>query len=393
MTDSEQTRPAAQAATAGGTTAKEVSVSEVDVVTTEPPANPVRKIVLIALGILLALFIYHVLSDRYTPYTSQARVETFLTQVAPEVSGDVVDVGAKDNGRVNKGQLLFRIDPEPYQVAIRSAEANLSVALQAADVSVADVAAAQAQVRKQRVDLAASRQLGKIVTDLVGERALAETQGIRARADIGKTEADVTKSEADLRRAEASLGSPGMNNPKVRQALAALDQARLDLRNTTVVAPAPGIVTNLRLAKGQFVSPGQPLLSFLESGPRWISADMRENQLGNVRPGQDVLIALDILPGKLFHGRVHSVGFGVSQGDEAPTGQLSSNPPDQGWLRDPQRFPVRILLDPEDAKEAGIDIGRSGAQANVIIFTEEDSIMNPIGRLWLRVVALLSYLQ
>jgi multidrug resistance efflux pump len=184
-----------------------------------------------------------------------------------------------------------------------------------------------------------------------------------------------------------------MGNSKVRQALAALDQARLDLRNTTVVAPANGIVTNLRLATGQFVSPGQPLLSFLEAGPRWISADMRENQLGNVRPGQKVLLALDILPGKLFHGRVHSVGWGVSQGDEAPTGQLASNPPDQGWLRDPQRFPVRILLDPEDAKEAGIDIGRSGAQANVMIFTEEDSIMNPIGRLWLKVVALLSYLQ
>jgi len=205
--------------------------------------------------------------------------------------------------------------------------------------------------------------------------------------------ADVTKSEADLRRAEANLGAPGLNNPKVKQALAALDQARLDLRNTTVVAPADGTVTNLRLSKGQYVGPGQPLLSFLETGPRWISADMRENQLGNVRPGQDVLIALDILPGKLFHGRVHSVGWGVSQGDEAPTGQLSSMPADQGWLRDPQQFPVRILLLPEDAKEAGIDVGRSGAQANVMIFTKDASIMNPIGRLWIKVVALLSYLQ
>jgi hypothetical protein len=90
---------------------------------------------------------------------------------------------------------------------------------------------------------------------------------------------------------------------------------------------------------------------------------------------------------------VHSVGWGISQGDEAPTGQLAPNPPPQGWLRDPQRFPVRILLLPEDAKKAGIDVGRSGAQANVIIFTEDDSIMNPIGRLWLRVVSWLSYLQ
>jgi len=393
MTDSEPLRPAAQGAKADGGDVHEVSVSEIDVVQTEAPANPVRKIVLIALGTLLALFIYHVLSDRYTPYTSQARVETFMTQIAPEVAGDVLEVGAKDNSAIRKGQLLFRIDPEPYQVAIRSAEANLSVALQAADVSVADVSSARAQLHKHRVDFAASRKLGRIVTDLVDKRALAETQGIRAEADVGKTAADVTRAEADLRKAQANLGAPGLANPKVRQALAALEQARLDLRNTTVIAPANGTVTNLRLAKGQFVSPGQPLLSFLESGPRWISADMRENQLGNVRPGQKVLIALDILPGKLFHGRVQSVGWGVSQGDEAPTGQLSPNPPDQGWLRDPQRFPVRILLEPEDAKEAGIDIGRSGAQANVIIFTEEDSIMNPIGRFWLKIVALLSYLQ
>ena len=77
----------------------------------------------------------------------------------------------------------------------------------------------------------------------------------------------------------------------------------------------------------------------------------------------------------------------------APTGQLAPSPQDQGWLRDPQRFPVRILVLPDEAKDAGIDVGRSGAQANVIIFTSDGSIMNPIGRLWIRIVALLSYLQ
>ena len=367
--------------------------TEIDVGTAKPPANPMRKVILIALLLLLVLFAYHVLADRYTPYTSQARVEAFMTQIAPEVAGDVHEVAVKDNARVRKGQLLFRIDPEPYELAVRSAEANLSVALQAADVSVADVAAARAQIRKQQVDLAASRQLGKIVTDLVDERALAATQGIRARADIGKTEADVYKAQADLRRAQANLGAPGFSNPKVRQAVAALAQARLDLRNTEVRAPADGFVTNLRLASGQYVGPGQPLLSFLESGPRWISADMRENQLGNVEPGQDVTIALDIKPGKLFRGKVHSVGWGVSQGDEAPTGQLAAMPADQGWLRDPQRFPVRILVLPDEAREAGIDVGRSGAQANVIIFANDGSVMNPLGRFWIKIVALLSYLQ
>ena len=357
------------------------------------PASPMRKIILIALGLLLVLFVYHVLSDRYTPYTSQARVETFLTQIAPEVAGDVLEVDVSDNSAVRKGQRLFRIDPEPYQVAVRAAEANLSVALQGADVSVADIAAARAQIAKQRADLAASRELNNIVNGLVAKRALAETMGIRSRADTAKTVADLNRAQADLQKSIAALGEPGFRNPKVRQAVAALDQARLDLRNTEVRAPTDGFVTNLRLATGQYVGPGQPLLSFLESGPRWISADLRENQLGNVKPGQNVTVALDVLPGKLFRGKVSSVGYGVSQGDEAPSGQLSTMPKEQGWVRDPQRFPVRVLVLPDEAKKAGIDVGRSGAQANVIIYTSDNPIMNPIGRLWIKIVTLMSYLQ
>ena len=287
-----------------------VPAAETTVVEAQPAANPMRKIILIVLLLLLILFIYHVLSDRFTPYTSQARVESFLTQIAPEVAGDVLEVGVKDNGQVRKGQILFRIDPEPYQLAVQAAEANLPVALQGADVSVADVAAARAQIQKQRVDLSANRAINQIVTGLVDKNALARTQEIRSTSDVGKTQADLTGALADLRKAEANLGAPGLRNPKVRQALAALDQARLDLKNTRVVAPAAGIVTNLRLAAGQYVTPGQPLLSFLESGPRWISADLRENQLGNVKPGQDVTVALDVRPGKLFLGKVHSVGSG-----------------------------------------------------------------------------------
>lgn len=359
----------------------------------EAPRNPMRTIILVVLALLLTLFVYRVLSDRFTPYTSQARVEAYLTQIASEVPGDVLEVGVKDNSPVKKGQLLFRIDPEPYEVAVRSAEANVSVALQAADVSVADVASARTQIEKQRADLAASREINSIVVGLVDKKALAETQAIRSREDVQMTSADLARAQSDLRKAKANLGAPGMRNPKVRQALAALDQARLDLRNTKVVAPAHGIVTNLRLARGQYVGAGQPLLSFLESGPRWVSADMRENQLGNVKPGQEVLMAFDIMPGNLYRGKVHSVGWGVSQGDEAPNGQLPTVQAAQGWIREPQSFPVRILLLPNDKDNPGFDLGRSGAQTNVMIFTDKATILDPIGRLWMRVVALISYLQ
>jgi len=372
--------------------AEQIAPAEAQPPAAEARSNPVRKIALIILVLLVVLFIYSVLSDRFTPYTSHARVDTFLVQIAPEVAGDVIAVGAKENTHVRKGQMLFRIDPEPYRIAVQSAEGNLAAALQDAQVSEADVVASKALLNKQRVDLDASHKLGKIVTDLVAEHALPKTNGIRAEADIAETQADVAKAEADVRRAEANLGSPGTSNAKVRQAIAALDQARLDLQRTTVVATGDGVVTNLRLAPGQYVTTGQPLLSFLADGPRWISANLRENQLGNVAPGEEVLVALDVDPGKLFKGRVHSIGWGIKQGDEAPTGQLADVPPDQGWLREPQRFPVRVQLLVDSDRTAPGD-GRSGAQANVIVFTSRHSLLNPIGRVWIWAITMLSYLQ
>jgi multidrug resistance efflux pump len=371
----------------------EVATSEPGPALAATPANPVRKVILIALGLLLLLYVYHVVSDRITPYTSQATVDTLLVQIAPEVTGQVTEVGVTDNGPVKKGQVLFRVDPEPFEIALRKAEADLAVAVQGAGVSAVEIGVAQAALQKQRVDLAASRQLGKIVIDLVNQRALAETLAIRARADISKTQADVRRAEAELDRARQNLGAAGYDNSKVKQAIAALQQARLNLTNSTVIAPADGVVTNLRLSAGQYVNQGQPLLSFIQYGPRWISAAMRENQLGNLERGQEVLVALDDNPGKLFPGRVDSIGWGVTEGDEAPTGQLPDVQAAKGWLREPRRFPVRIMLTPTDENKRPLASGRSGAQANVMVFTEDSSILNPIGRLWMRMITTLSYLQ
>jgi multidrug resistance efflux pump len=370
-----------------------------DATTPSPPssdaaagAQRVRKIVRTTLAVLLALFVYHLFADRITPYTSQATIDTFLVQIAPEITGPVVAVGVRDNNQVKKGQVLFRIDPASFQIALRSAEANLAVALQGADASVADVRVADAQLRRTRVDLAASQQLGKIVLDLSAKRALSETSAIRARADIAKTQAEITRAEAEADRARIRLGEAGNDNAQVRQALAAVEQARLDLRRTTVVAPADGAVTNLRLAPGQFVSRGQPVLSFMAAGPRWVTAAMRENQLGNIAPGNRAFVTFDDRPGEVFPAHVESVGWGVTQGGEVPTGQLPTVDAPTGWLREPQRFPVRIVLDPrEDSKQ--LPPGRSGAQASVVVLTRERSVMNPLSRLWIWVISKFSYLQ
>lgn len=356
-------------------------------------AQRVRRIVRVTLIALLALFIYHLFADRITPYTSQATVDTFLVQIAPEVSGPVISVDAPDNREVKKGQTLFRVDPSPFEIALRAAEANLALAEQGANSSAADVRVADAQLRRQQVDLAASQQLGKIVLDLSAKRALSETSAIRARADIAKTRADISRAEAEAERARIRQGETGNANAQVRQALTAVDQAKLDLSHSNVAAPADGVVTNLRLSPGQFASRGQPVLSFIADGPRWVKAAMRENQLGNIASGNRAYVVFDDYPGKVFPAHVESVGWGIAQGGEAPTGQLPTVDAPSGWLREPQRFPVRVVLDPPADASQQLPPGRSGAQANVVVLTRETSLMNPLARLWIWCVALLSYLQ
>jgi multidrug resistance efflux pump len=378
-------QPEAQAPPADGASASEPAPAK-------PARDPVRTVTLGVLIVLATLFIYHVASDRVTPYTSQANNEVFLVQIAPRVTGQVIEVGARDNQRVRKGQVLYRIDPEPFLIAVQAAEANLALATQGVNVSKADVRATQATLAKQKTDLEATQILGKIVFDLTKERALSETDSIKARAEIDKSKADVARGEAELERARVKLGPPGEDNPQVRQARVALDQARLDLQYTTVTAPADGVITNLRLSVGQFVSRGQPGLSFIDEDSVWLTAYLRENQLRDVAPGNEVRVAFDFQPGRVFSGRVESVGWGITKGGEAPAGTLPEVQSQQGWVRDPQRFPVRISLRGESNGPLQDLPLRNGAQANVLILTNPDSWLNPLGRLWLRVISWLRYI-
>ena len=127
-----------------------------------PAADPVRRIVMIALSLLLLIYVYTVLSDRVTPYTSQAAVDTFLVQIAPEVTGEVVHVGVADNRPVRRGQVLFRIDRQPFEIALRAAEANLAVALQSEGVSTVEIDVARRSAAKARAPISrpAARSAG-----------------------------------------------------------------------------------------------------------------------------------------------------------------------------------------------------------------------------------------
>lgn len=353
---------------------------------------PLRRIVHVLLAALLLVFLYHLVADRFTPYSSQATVQTFLVQIAPEVSGPVIAVDVRDNQPVRAGQVLFRLDRRPFEIALRAAQASLAVAQQGVDSSAADVRVAAAQLQRQRVELATSQQLGRIVLDLSAKRALSETSAIRARSDIARTRAEIERARAEAERARIRLGDGIAGHPQVMQAMAAVEQATLELAHTAVVAPGAGAITNLRLAPGQFVSRGQPVLGFMAEGPRWITAAMRENQLGRIETGDRAYVTFDDQPGRVFPARVDSVGWGIANGGESPTGQLPTVNAPTGWLREPQRFPVRIALD-GGGDPAALSPGRSGAQASVVVLTAERSPLNLLARAWIWLVAQMSYLQ
>src|SRR6187455_151920 len=160
------------------------------------PKDPVKTITKSVLITLAVLFIYHVTSDRVTPYTSQSNIEVLLVQIAPQVNGQVIEVATHDNERVKKGQLLYRIDPEPFEIALHAAEANLAMVQQNLSVSGSQVQSAQSALTKQRTELAVSKELGAIIFDLTKEKALSETDSIRARSEIERATADVAKAEA-----------------------------------------------------------------------------------------------------------------------------------------------------------------------------------------------------
>jgi multidrug resistance efflux pump len=199
----------------------------------------------------------------------------------------------------------------------------------------------------------------------------------------------VTSAEADLESAEQQLGVEGPDNPDLRAAVAALEQAQLDLAFTTLHAPATGVVEHFNIDIGHYAQAGQPLATFVTTNDVWIQADMRENNISNIEPGDPAEVILDVAPGQIFRGTVRSVGYGVSTGREGSRGELVSVSQSTGWLRDPQRFPVIIRLDQNDAR----GLLRVGGQANVVVFTGNNWILNVIARLRIRLSSVVSYVR
>jgi multidrug resistance efflux pump len=343
-------------------------------------------------GLILASLALYIVGDRWTPSTSQARLRAFVVPVAAEVAGKVSVVHIRDNDEVRPGQPLFEIETQPYRIALESARANLesmrgTVQGSAAGVDAARASVAVAVAGRDIAERDASR-LEKLYQEDPGAISVRRLEIAQATRDEAR--AKVRKAQADLRKAQETAGLGGDDNSQLRTAMAALEKAELDLQRTRVLAPVRGVVTDLRTDIGHFVQPGAPVMTLIAMHDLWISADLTENNIGHVEPGNEVAIVLDAIPGEVLKGRVRSVGGGVGSGDPSPPGSLPVVQNSRDWLRQAQRIPVTVEFDPAELPR--LKKTRVGGQADVLVYTGDHPLMNALAALYMRIVSWLSFL-
>lgn len=338
-----------------------------------PNRNPAGRIAIGVVLLLIVLVILYALSDRMAPSSSRGIVSAHVVQIAPRVSGDVVEVMVADDAVVQAGDPLFALDPRPFELAVRLAEANLVTATQGVNASSASLVAAQAAVTQARTALDTVRADVDRTTRLEARGIASKAQGEAARGKLAEAEARLQSAEANLESARTQLGPEGKDNPAILAAQAQLEKAQFDLASTRVVAPHFGVVTNVTLSEGQFIGAGNPALTFIDAAAAWVTVDLRENQLQDVQPGDPVHLLFDAIPGTIFDGRVQSIAWGINPG-RSVQGGLVVNQPSNRWFEPARRIPVRIEL--AGGMEAWPRQVRVGGKVQAVIFA--DGTGNPI---------------
>jgi multidrug resistance efflux pump len=352
--------------------------------------SSIKKVSLVVLLITAIFFVWYVSSDRHTPYTDQARIHGLITPVSPRVSGYVTEINIKLHSRVHAGDVLFQLDKRPFEIAIQIAEAEIDNSTQSVAASSASVksSAGKLGVAKAQLDRA-QRNWDRV------ERVMKENKGALSENDKDQSETallqaieQVASAEASLERAKQSLGESGPNNPKIRRAIQNLEKAMLDLEFSTIIAPTDGVIESFDVDLGYYASAGQPITTLISSSDVWIQANLKENNLSKMQIDNEVEFVLDIAPGKIYKGKVRSLGFGVAT-DKTNKGGLPTISDKKGWLQDPQRFPVIITSDDPEVRK----LYRIGGQVDVVVYTGDNFILNGIANFRLKLISLLSYVR
>jgi membrane fusion protein (multidrug efflux system) len=328
----------------------------------------VRRLLMIGgpLAVLIGVGIVYVTGGRYAG-TDNAYVHAHMVSVSADLSGRVVAVDVHENQPVKAGDVLFQLDPEPLQIAINQARANLEdarnkiIGLKAAyRTRQEDLKAAEANVGFAQRELQRREKLvaGKIISQSDYDEA-------RNRYDVAVNEAASIRQ--DISRIISELGgNPDIDpeeHPNYKAAQSALAQAELDMRRGTVVASTDGVVAQVdQLRPGDYINAGQAVFNIVSQQDIWIEANLKETDLTYVQPGQKAEVTIDTYPGRTFTAVVDSIGMATgAEFSVLPAQNASGN-----WVKVVQRIPVRLHVIDVPANT----VLRAGMSAVVDIDTE-----------------------
>lgn len=315
----------------------------------KPLRERLRPLLMVGVPVLFAAVGYarYLAGEPYVT-TDNAYARVAKASVNARVSGQVVEIAVEDNQPVRKGQVLFRIDPQPLQIAVNRAEAQLSVAR-------LRIQGLKANYRQQQAELQSARELaGFDQKEFARKQALLATEFVsralyeRADTDLKVARQHVASIEQQIASTVVALnGNPDIevdSHPAIREAKAQLDEARLYLSYATVYAPGDGIVAKVDdLQVGNHVSSGAPAFALL-SRRVWVEANFRETEVTHMHPGQAATIRIDTYPGHAFKAHVTS----MSPGAGADFALLPPENATGNWVKVVQRVPVRLELDQAD---------------------------------------------
>lgn len=328
------------------------------------PRNKLPALLLALLALVVLIFVIWRVDSK--PATDDAYVSADTIDVVPEVSGRIVELAVVDNQQVKQGDLLFRIDPRPYEASLAKAEASLAALDKQIMLTQRSVDAQKFAASSVEATVSKARAAAKQASDTLKRTEPLLAQGFVSAEDVDRARTAQRASEADLNAVllqaqQAASAVSGVDALVAQRVAVQADIAltKLHLEMATVRAPFDGRVVSLKTSIGQFASAMKPIFTLIDTRHWYVIANFRETELKNIHAGTPATLRLMSDSGKTFSGKVDSIGFGVLPDDGGIVlGGLPRVSRSINWVRVAQRFPVKIMVDKPDA-----DLFRIGASA------------------------------
>ena len=350
------------------------------------PWNPVSKVTVAIIPIvgISALILY---LNIVAPSSADVRVIKYVVQVIPQVKGRVIDVPAEGNRPMKKGDVLFRIDPTPYELDVKALEAQLAESEGSAKELREQLNAARGNTAALRSQIDLTKLRVKQYEELSATGAGNRFDMEKAQADLANLQGQVSSAIAQEARAQAQLAAVVDGDlASVATIKANLAKAKWDLSKTVMYAPANGSAINVQLRPGSFVNPMPlaPAMSFVEDEFQVIAL-YAQNELWRVEPGNEAEIVLSTYPGDIIKATVDSIVWAQGQGQLAMSGNLPNTGPAP---IPPGRFAVKLDI---AAKDKGRFLA-AGAMGGAAIYTHHGEMIHILRKVILRVGSYTNYL-